>query len=67
MALDSCKPAQDEPRHGESPDHHFPLHVELWAKELHSHPDNHSQITYWKDLQMVSVEVSIVGTHYALA
>ena len=41
MALDSCKPAQDEPRHGESPDHHFPLQVELWTKELHSHPDNY--------------------------
>ena len=41
MALDSCKPVQDEPRHGESPDHHFPLKVELWAKKLHSHPDNY--------------------------
>ena len=41
MALDSCKPAQAKPRHGESPDHHFPLQVELWAKELHSHPDNY--------------------------
>ena len=41
MAMDSCKPAQDEPRRGESPDHHFPLQVELWAKELHSHPDNY--------------------------
>ena len=40
MALESCKPAQDEPRHGESPDHHFPLQVEFWAKKLHSHPDN---------------------------
>ena len=41
MVLDSCKPAQEEPRHGESPDHHFPLQVKFWAKELHSRPDNY--------------------------
>ena len=41
MALDSCKPVQNEPWHGESPDHHFFLQVEFVTKELHGHPDQY--------------------------
>ena len=41
MALDFCKPVQDEPWHGESPDHHFPLQVEFWTKELHGDTDHY--------------------------
>ena len=41
MTLDSCKPVQDKPWHGESPDHHFPFQIEFWTKELHSHPDQY--------------------------
>ena len=41
MVLDSCKPVQDDPWHGEPPDHQFTLQVECWTKELNSHPDHY--------------------------
>ena len=40
LALESCKPAQEEYKQGELSGCHSPLKVEAWTKELSGHPDH---------------------------
>ena len=40
MALESCKPAQEECKQGELSGCDSPLKVEAWTKELSGHPDH---------------------------